>query len=1005
MDRAASPTTAELLAQMGWVRSLARGLVADAGRAEDVAQGAALLALEKLPANARSGPKLRAWLARTTRMLAFGERRSERRRAQRERHGAHAEVLAPVDVIEHAELHRTLVEAVMSLAEPYRSVVLLRHLEELSVAAIATRRGSTPAAVRQQLARGLDELRTRLDADSGGRERWLAALAPLVRSESPASGVAGAGAAASVALWSKTTAAIAIGVAIGGAALVARELVFEPTGGGEDLGTVLETAMPTTEREPEARASELEAGAERRIVPRTEKGLVVSGFVRNVPHPGIDTASEVGVVVRASFGSGRSDDTEATTDDQGRFRIALVEPPERPVRLRISASADELYRGASVPLEVGEGVPEVTDVMLERVAHGVLEGIAVDLVGAPVPGLEFGLEETGLGALGYLEDSSLRFITDEAGRFALANFGGASVFRTFSERFKVTASPPLEKLPTGGWDPVRVVVAGTGAIELRLVDGKGQLIEAKGATAVIAPSEPEGKVSFDSQSMLGATTTDGVSHFPAVWAGRRLQITCHTEAGGIVAVRMRDGELLLDGSREAGQPIRVALGETLELTAVLETRFALRGRVVHADGRPAAGAFVAIRELVVVPDPRMGAARAKVVADEHGYFVWERILPLQGSRVVVVATDVDADLLDSWRRHPDVAYAAEEIVGVDEMSAQEAQVVLVLEATTGIAGRIVAGADDDVATVIRALPSGATTVAFGETSRARRVVSADDGSFHVPSLLPGSYDLVVDHPGHRFFTWSFARQRFVGIEAGSTGLELPLVDTASVRVHVDVVSPPGGAVKTLSVAISKLHARDPESVVAREPKREERIHDRAGWLPCATVAFGGGQAGAISELGTFEGSYVGTDGSSFDLPMLDEGWYWIGVRATSDDGRKYHPTGTGLLHLKAGDYRFEFKLDETGDLEGRARGVDPDRELLIALVDDAGRPAQVRLGDSMAPFAPIASDGSFALRGVPVGEHVLWIGERSELEASAPSFTRAIEVLAGANPPLEFDLR
>jgi len=91
------------------------------------------------------------------------------------------------------------------------------------------------------------------------------------------------------------------------------------------------------------------------------------------------------------------------------------------------------------------------------------------------------------------------------------------------------------------------------------------------------------------------------------------------------------------------------------------------------------------------------------------------------------------------------------------------------------------------------LPVLASLVAVGETVRSQALRSEDDGTFSVPTLLPGRYDLVVDVPGHSFFTSSFVRQRFAGIEAGAADLELSLDETAGVQVTVQAVAPGGRA--------------------------------------------------------------------------------------------------------------------------------------------------------------------------------------------------------------------
>src|SRR5262245_17029027 len=72
-----------------FVRSVARALVLDESRADDVAQDTWLAALKHPPARA---PGVRAWLAKVARNFSFRVRRDEARRDAREERAAVSEV-------------------------------------------------------------------------------------------------------------------------------------------------------------------------------------------------------------------------------------------------------------------------------------------------------------------------------------------------------------------------------------------------------------------------------------------------------------------------------------------------------------------------------------------------------------------------------------------------------------------------------------------------------------------------------------------------------------------------------------------------------------------------------------------------------------------------------------------------------------------------------------------------------------------------------------------------
>jgi hypothetical protein len=112
------------------------------------------------------------------------------------------------ELTERAQRLRQVSEALETLAEPYRSTLLLRYLEEQSVAEIAHRDGIAPGTVRWRTKVGLEMLRVELDRRNGGDRRvWLAALCPIVNLEAVSRPAFAAGA-----LMMKTTTKIAIAI-------------------------------------------------------------------------------------------------------------------------------------------------------------------------------------------------------------------------------------------------------------------------------------------------------------------------------------------------------------------------------------------------------------------------------------------------------------------------------------------------------------------------------------------------------------------------------------------------------------------------------------------------------------------------------------------------------------------------------------------------------------------------------------------------------------------------
>jgi RNA polymerase sigma-70 factor (ECF subfamily) len=167
----------ELLGHAEWLQRLARHLAGDAG--DDLAQDVWLAAHRSPP---EAGRPARPWLAQVLRNLARTRRRDGTRRARREQdyqHSAPERAAAVDEVYERVELHRFLVDRVMALDEPLRTVVILRYFEGLDSARIAELTGAPAGTVRWRLKQALERLRATLDARHGGERRaWVAILVP-----------------------------------------------------------------------------------------------------------------------------------------------------------------------------------------------------------------------------------------------------------------------------------------------------------------------------------------------------------------------------------------------------------------------------------------------------------------------------------------------------------------------------------------------------------------------------------------------------------------------------------------------------------------------------------------------------------------------------------------------------------------------------------------------------------------------------------------------------------
>src|SRR5262245_43545015 len=134
-----------LLEHRAWVRGLARLLAAGPADADDLEQEAWVAGLRR----ERSPESPRGWLAGVLRRQAARAHREAGRRGRRERAASRPEAVSPTaEVVERTETHRRLVDAVLALAEPYRTTVLLRFFEDLPPREVARRMEAPVETVR-----------------------------------------------------------------------------------------------------------------------------------------------------------------------------------------------------------------------------------------------------------------------------------------------------------------------------------------------------------------------------------------------------------------------------------------------------------------------------------------------------------------------------------------------------------------------------------------------------------------------------------------------------------------------------------------------------------------------------------------------------------------------------------------------------------------------------------------------------------------------------------------
>ena len=253
MNTPPTPTAAFLLEHRSFLRALARGLLRDEHRAEDVVQEAYAAALAKPPP---SGVNLRAWLTSVTRNLALRTRRREGRLRRREERAAQPETVgSTVDIAARVEIHRRLGNAVAALPEPGRTAIVRRYLDGLPPREIARIEAVPVRTIESRLRRAREHLRSRLDLDYRGKPgAWRAALIPFAGLDVSAIGTttATSGATAAASTISKAAGGLGLSVATGASVMSMKMVVGAAVvcaAGAFFAGRQFPAAAPTSDGE------------------------------------------------------------------------------------------------------------------------------------------------------------------------------------------------------------------------------------------------------------------------------------------------------------------------------------------------------------------------------------------------------------------------------------------------------------------------------------------------------------------------------------------------------------------------------------------------------------------------------------------------------------------------------------------------------------------------------------------------------------------------------------
>ena len=987
-----------LTAQMGWVRELARNLVSNPSDADDVSQEVWLAATERPPKSA-SNP--RAWLATVTKNIVRGKGRAEARRRRREALATRAPVEDADDgVLARGESCQRVVAAVMALDEPYRSTVLRRYLDGLSTGEIAARDGVSEPAVRKRLSRAMQQLRAELDTRfEGGRATWVVALVGIGRAGRP-----GAAPALGATLGGLIVMKKALGLAAA-LALLLCVLLFTPvvrewlglqqgTSGPKEIETAA-TVPPSNESAPTAPTSA--EGTRTSLTPAEKpKTIAVDGIVLNLPYPDSSRAPTPAAGVEVSFwiqvfDSPREPSTTRTGAD-GRFHLEIADPGRRPLSANVVAEGDGGYRPKIKYFQV-EADTKIPEVRLERAAHGDLLGVVVDDEENPLAGVTVQLgNSAGMGFMGEspearLEHPDAEVTTDASGAFAFRNLhasngfdSGAPNLVAIKPGFRTVPAGSASPMPTGGWNSTRIRMLATGGqLIARVHDDRGRPEVGAQLGITLSKGEPAGHWEGWNSTPSGApfhgdTDASGRVVLNDLWIGKRLELEIATLQGSWTVERASSGRIDVRHSK-VGSALVVRSSTPLELEIVLPSKVRLRGRVVDGSGAGVPNANVSLH---AQNNSREGMyARVTLNADASGAFEQELMRPAHAFPLEVCACSGP----EYWAPLEALPYIsgrliARQVLEVAPDSPDEVLVQVIAEPALTLSGTVHEVDGSPCVGRISAIPVGASE---SEIVRGAADIGAD-GHFEFAGLLPGSYDLEVWPMKNRFFSDCPLTERFHGFASGSSGVALVLGVVPAVNVEVDVTAT-DGKLTSMGVVTGVFLPYTPRDPSGHVPDPKQKFTGNAGWPPDATLNFGG-QSGAADEQGITSFMQLAGDLPLHKLKPMNPGWYWIGIDGFDAAGERYHPCGTGLVHLTAGSYHFHFDLVRDTHVEGRITNAGERDNICVGLVTREGRAVQVlRTNRHLDEVVSLGEGGRFEIEGAPVGDYVLRVGTEQQLRA------------------------
>ncbi len=588
-----------LARQSGFARQLARRLLWDAERGEDLVQDAWLAVLGRRRALPSKEPAAAASFWRG--VLQFTARRAARSQARRATHerASFKPAISPAasDAAASLELTAKLVESVRSLPEAQSTVLVLRYFENLAPRQVAQRLQIPVDTVRTRERRGLAQLRQILDDKHGGRRaEFLSALIPLA-GPPPWTMYVPAGRALDVALGSGSIAMqsatkVLCAVGAGAVALLAVGFLWRAAGpesneskaprvaSSPDAMQAAQPQMaPSSPTPREVIAVQDQARSAAKAAAWSAKGRMVHG-TQKAPFAGGKLSAEVFAGFDPREKALRTANLEAGEDGTFEWEI---EPPQTDVTLVIR-NRESGFTGAYVKSKIAQGALPPTALELHVMPFdAVLVGTVRDLEQRPIANaaISFRAHEALSGA-----DGAFRMPVPRAD-FEAHNPAVTCVAKGFAVQVETATVSATD---------AEIQVSFTLRPELRI---RGRVTDATGR----AVSDALVRTFY---AMRQSSRTDGegryaLSNLDPALADHTLMVSKPGFVAQSVSLRARSTEV--------------------EQDVVLERGSLVEGRVVAPGGAGVAGA-----ELYIGDGPNHWN-RLDATSDDQGVFTFEGVAP------------------------------------------------------------------------------------------------------------------------------------------------------------------------------------------------------------------------------------------------------------------------------------------------------------------------------------------------------------------------------------------